>query len=150
MSRTVIRCAAIGVLGAAFAAGTVPAHAATPQLDTARPSLAGTWNVQGGIFKFARNKNGQFVDSVVKQRPGVFCPSVNDKSDQIVLRQQASNPLEYKGTWKWFNTGSCAFVGLGPTTITLSRTGATAVMVSDPPGGVGGSVEQFTIKRVAG
>jgi hypothetical protein len=149
MSRTAIRLAAFGMLGAALAAGTVPAYAAAPQVDTARPSLTGTWNVQGGIFKFARNKNGQFVDTVVKQRPGVFCPSTNDKSDQIVLRQQASNPLEYKGTWKWFFT-SCSFAGLGPTTITLSRTGATAVLVSDPPSGVGGSVEQFTIRRVQG
>jgi hypothetical protein len=149
MSRTAIRFAVIGAIGAALVAGTVPAHAAAPRIETARPSLTGTWNVEGGIFKFARNKNGQFVDTVVKQRPGVFCPNVNDKNDQIVLRQQASNPLKYKGTWKWFFS-SCSFAGLGPTTITLSKTGSTAVLVSDPPSGVGGSVEQFTIRRVQG
>jgi hypothetical protein len=126
----------------------VAAHAAAHLPATAKPSLTGTWNVQGGIFKFAKNKKGQFVDTVVKQRPGVFCPNTNDKNGQIVLTQQKQNPLEYKGTWKWF-FDTCSFAGLGPTTITLSASGRTAVLVSDPPGGVGGSVEQFTIKRIS-
>jgi hypothetical protein len=140
---------AVGALAVAVAVMSGPAaDAATHLPATARPSLAGTWNVQGGVFKFAENNKGQFVDTVVKQRPGVFCPNVNDKSGQIVLTQQKAHPLEYKGTWKWF-FATCSFAGLGPTTITLSASGGTAVLVSDPPGGVNGSVEQFTIKRIS-
>jgi hypothetical protein len=152
MSRTAIRMSRLAVASAlaALAVATLPAaaDAATHQPATAKPSLAGTWNVQGGIFKFAKNKKGQFVDTVVKQRPGVFCSNVNDKSGQIVLTQQAKKPLEYKGTWKWFISGSCAFVGNGPTTITLSGSGRTAVLVSDAPPGEGSSVEEFTITRI--
>lgn len=152
MSRTAVRIfrlSAAGVLAAALAGGTLPilAHAAAQLPATARPSLAGTWNVQGGVFKFSENRKGQFVDTVVKQRPGVFCPNINDKNGQIVVTRQAKNPLEYKGTWQWFYT-SCSFAGIGPTTITLSKSGGTAVLVSDPPKGVGGSVEEFTIKRM--
>jgi hypothetical protein len=143
------RLAVVGVLAAALAAGTLPvaAEAAAHAPDTARPSLTGAWGFQGGIFKFARNKRGQFVDTVVKQRAGVFCPNVNDKNGQIVLTQQ-KNPLVYKGTWKWFYTGSCAFAGNGPTAITVARSGKTAVVVSTPPAGLGGSVETFTITRL--
>jgi hypothetical protein len=149
MSRTAIRVSGLAAVGA-LAAGMLPvaADAATHLPATAKPSLAGTWNFQGGTFKFAKNKKGRFVDAVLKQRPGVFCPNVNDKSGQIVLTQQAKHPLEYKGTWKWFISGSCAFVGNGPTTITLSGSGRTAVLVSDPPSGLGGSVETFTITRI--
>jgi hypothetical protein len=157
MSRTSFRMSvlAAGAAAAVAAGGAIlpaAANAAAHQpgahlLDTSRPSLAGSWNVQGGVFRFARNSHGQFVDTVVKQRPGVFCPAINDKSDQIVLTQQKKNPLEYKGTWKWFFS-SCSFAGNGPTTITLSANGRTAKLVSDPPSGIGGSVEIFTIKRI--
>jgi hypothetical protein len=49
--------------------------------------------------------------------------------------------------WKWFWIGSCAFAGNGPITITLSASGSTARVVSDPPSGLGGSATTFTIKR---
>jgi hypothetical protein len=154
MSRTALRMsrfAAVGALAVALAGGTLPAvaNAATHLPATAVPSLAGAWNVQGGIFKFAKNHKGQFVDTVLKQRPGAVCPNVNDKNGQIVLTQQRQNPREYKGTWKWFFSNTCAFAGYGPTTITLSANGKTAKFVSDPPSGLGGSVEVFTITRAA-
>jgi hypothetical protein len=150
MSR-ISRFAIVAAVAAALAAGTLPiaAEAAVHAPDTARPSLTGTWNVQGGIFKFAKNSKGQFVDTVLKQRPGVACPNVNDKNGQIVLTQQKKNPLEYKGTWKWFNTGTCAGIGNGPTSITLSASGKTAVLLSYPPPAYGDSAGKFTIKRVS-
>jgi hypothetical protein len=142
--------AAVGALAVAVTGGTLPAvaDAATHLSAAATPSLAGTWNVQGGIFKFAKNHKGQFVDTVVKQRPEAICLNVNDKNGQIVLTQQRQNPREYKGTWKWFFSGTCASAGNGPTTIILSANGKTARFVSDPPSGIGGTVEIFTITRV--
>jgi hypothetical protein len=160
MSRTILRISRLATAGAlsvalsvalaALAGGIAPgvADAAAHAPATGVPSLAGTWNFEGGVFKFAKNSKGQFVDTVVKQRPGVFCPSVNDKNGQIVLTQQRHDPREYKGTWKWFFTGSCSFAGDGATTITLSASGKTAQLVSDPPSGLGGSVEVSTITRV--
>jgi|HubBroStandDraft_5_1064220.scaffolds.fasta_scaffold347910_2 hypothetical protein len=152
MSSTTFRMpclAAVGALAIALAGGALPvaAQAASHVPATAVPSLTGTWNFSGGIFKFAKEKNGRFTDTVVKQRPGVFCPNVNDKNGQIVLTKQKRNPREYKGTWKWFYTGSCVFAGNGPITITLSASGGTARLVSDPPSGLGGSIEVFTITR---
>jgi len=149
------RLAAVGLLAVALGGTALPvaanaaAHqpAVAHQPATARPSLAGSWNVQGGVFKFAKNKHGQFTDTVVKQRTGVFCPNVNDKNGQIVLTQNKQHPLEYKGTWKWFYD-SCSFAGNGPTTITLSASGKSARLVTDPPRGFGGSGEEFTITRV--
>ena len=143
--------AAVGALAITLAGGALPiaAQAATHVPATAVPSLAGTWSFQGGIFKFAKEKNGEFTDTVVKQRTGVFCANVNDKNGQIVVTRQKQNPREYKGLWKWFWASSCAFAGNGPITITLSASGSSARLVSDPPSGVGGSIEVFTIKRVS-
>jgi hypothetical protein len=129
-------------------AATTAASAATDHQAKAKPapSLVGKWSIDGGIFGFVKEKGKNvYVDKVYKKRPDIVCPSGNDKNGQIILKKVSAR--EYKGKWKWFYS-TCAFAGWGPTTITLSKSGATAKFVSDPPPNTDGTAETFTIKRL--
>ena len=112
-------------------------------------TIVGKWNFSGGIFKFYKTKaKNTYTDQVIKQRPNVFCPKVNDHSKQIVLHQSAKNPRVYTGKWKWFYSASCAFAGWGAVKVTIWKSWKSATFVSDPPKGLTGSPETFTIKRL--
>jgi hypothetical protein len=105
--------------------------------------------MSGGIFKYYKTEaKNTYTDQVIKQRPNVFCPKVNDHNKQIVLHQSAKNPRVYTGKWKWFYSASCAFAGWGPVKVTIWKTWKSATFVSDPPKGLSGSPETYTIKRV--
>jgi hypothetical protein len=136
-------------IGTVAAVSTTAASASTPATHaTAKPtpSIVGKWNFEGGVFGFSKEKGKNvYIDKVYKQRPGIFCPSVNDKSGQIVLEKVSA--LEYKGKWKWFYS-DCAFAGWGTTVVTLSKSGATAKYVGYAPKGTGGITERFTLKRL--
>ena len=73
------------------------------------PSLAGTWSLFGGEFKFSRTGVGTISDTVIAQRIGVFCPNVNDQDGQLVLR--LVDKMDYVGTWQWFNPKTCQSAG---------------------------------------
>lgn len=140
------------VAGAALA--VVLAGTATPAIasaSVARPaashSLLGKWRMRGGIFKFIKNDKGKYVDIVIKKRPHVFCPSVNDKSRQIIVSKAKHGWRLYRGEWKWFYY-NCTVAGWGKTTITLSTTGKSARIVSDPPKGTSGSPEILVLHRI--
>ena len=140
------------VAAAALVGSAAPAALAGPVPSTAVPhTLVGKWHVQGGIFRFykeAKPKN-TYTDQVIKQRPNVFCPKVNDKNRQIYLHQSKKNPRVYTGTWKWFYSASCEFAGWGPVKVTLWKSYKSATFVSDPPKGLTGSAETFIIKRIS-
>jgi len=115
-------------------------------------SIIGEWSITGGaegpgVFKFIQAGRNTYTDLVIKKRSGAICPSVNDKNRQIVLHE--TGPGVYKGTWKWFFT-SCAFAGLGPTTVTVSKSGSTAKLVTDSPPGLGYSPEYWNLTRLKG
>jgi hypothetical protein len=129
-----------------LAGGASAALAAPARVSTVTPSLVGKWSFDGGIFKFVKTGANTYKDVVIKKRTGVLCPHVNDKSGQMVMHKKSTRV--YKGTWKWFFTGSCDSAGLGKTTIKLSRFGAHAYLTSDPPASVGGTAEKATWKRL--
>jgi hypothetical protein len=109
-------------------------------------SIVGKWSMSGGIFQFVKKSGSNtYWDKVIKKRKGVFCPTVNDRNDQIVLHKKSARV--YTGTWKWFFT-SCTFAGLGATTVTVSTSGKKAVLVSHPPKAIGGSTETLTLVRL--
>jgi|HubBroStandDraft_1064217.scaffolds.fasta_scaffold02398_3 hypothetical protein len=146
----------VASLAAAMAGATLIGSGATAALAGPVPATAtsrtivGKWNVSGGDFRFYKTRaKNTYTDQVIKQRPNVFCPKINDQNKQIYLHQSAKNPRVYTGRWKWFYTASCAFAGWGPVTVTLWRTYNKATFVSDPPKGLSGSPETFIIKRIA-
>jgi hypothetical protein len=137
------------VAAAAIIGFSAPAALAGPVTAAPPHTIVGKWNVSGGIFKFYKTKaKNTYTDQVIKQRPNVFCPKVNDHNKQIVLHESAKNPRVYTGKWKWFWTASCAFAGWGSVKITIWKNWKSATFVSDPPKGESGSPETFTIKRL--
>jgi hypothetical protein len=126
--------------------GGSAALAAPARASTVTPSLVGKWSFDGGIFKFVKTGANTYKDMVIKKRTGVFCRHVNDKSGQFVMHKESARV--YKGTWKWFFSGTCKFAGLGKTKIKLSRYGAHAYLTSDPPAGLSGTTEKATWKRL--
>jgi hypothetical protein len=139
--------AAAAAAGAVTLAGaTIPAaaSAATRPATASSPSLLGTWHFEGGLFKFVRNKKGEYVDVVIKRRPDAVCASKNDRNGHIALRKTSA--LGYTGKWEWFYT-SCASAGWGKTVITLSKSGAKAHVVANAPAGTGAPTSRFWITR---
>lgn len=100
------------------------------------PSLAGTWSLFGGEFKFSRIAVGTISDTVISQRIGVFCPAVNDQDGQLVLQQV--DKLDYIGTWQWFNPKTCESAGYGTVKIMVWRDKLTATFTAYPPPGIPG------------
>ncbi len=111
-----------------------------------RPSLAGTWSLFGGEFKFSRIGIRTISDTVISQRIGVFCPKVNDQDGQLVLRQ--TDKLDYIGTWQWFNPRTCQSAGYGRVTIMVWRDKLTATFTAYPPTGQPGPPDTTMMERL--
>jgi hypothetical protein len=107
--------------------------------------IAGRWAFGGGIFEFVERPRGRFVSAVIRPRPGVACPAVNDKDGQIALVRRSARV--YTGTWVWFATPSCRSAGAGATTITVAGDGSTATMVAKPPRGLEGRTLTLILTR---
>jgi hypothetical protein len=114
-----------------MAGGGSAALAAPARASAITPSLAGKWSFDGGIVKFVKTGANTCKDVVIKKRTGVFCAHVNDKSGQMVMHKKSARV--YKGTWKWFFSGTCKSAGLGKATIKLSRFGAQCLPDVGPP-----------------
>jgi len=112
------------------------------------PSLAGTWSLFGGEFKFSRIGVGTISDTVISQRIGVFCPAVNDQDGQLVVRP--IDKLDYIGTWQWFNPKTCQSAGYGTVKIMVWRDKLTATFTAYPPPGVPGPPDTTMMERLAG
>ena len=152
---------AAGATGASMSRGK-PSSGSVPKLvspgqraDSAPASrtIAGTWSIANGVFEFRRTGD-TFTDVVISQRPGVFCPKINDQNGQMVLHQRKAlghdGSRVYTGTWMWYYVGSCRFAGFGRLTVTLWWAGNRGVFVANPPGGLpGGSSHTFFINRVS-
>ncbi len=146
---------ALAIVGTALTVGLFGSGAAaSPSPSTARQatstSIVGEWLITGGtegqgVFQFIKSGPNAYTDLVIQKRSAVLCPSVNDKSRQIVLRE--TSPGIYEGTWEWFLT-SCASAGLGSTTVTISASGSTATLVTDSPAGLGFAPEDYTLTRL--
>jgi hypothetical protein len=107
----------------------------------------GSWDLANGIFEFNRIGTGRtFADVVVRQRPGVFCPKINDQDHQMVLRHARGRI--YTGTWAWFYVDTCEFAGYGALTVTVWWDGERATFVADPPKGLPGLSHTFYMDRV--
>jgi hypothetical protein len=111
-----------------------------------RPSLAGTWSLFGGEFKFTRIGVRTISDSVISQRIGVFCPAVNDQDGQLVVRQ--TDKHHYIGTWQWFNPKTCKSAGYGTVRIWVWRNKLTAVFTAYPPPGQPGPPDTTKMERL--
>jgi len=112
------------------------------------PSLAGTWSLFGGEFKFSRIAVATISDTVISQRIGVFCPAVNDQDGQLVLRQ--IDKLDYIGTWQWFNPKTCESAGYGTVRIMVWRDKLTATFTAYPPPGIPGPPDATRMERLKG
>ncbi|HET7018210.1 MAG TPA: hypothetical protein VFI65_30105 [Streptosporangiaceae bacterium] len=112
------------------------------------PSLAGTWSLFGGEFKFARTGLRTISDTVISQRIGVFCPAVNDQDGQLVVRQ--IDKFDYIGTWQWFNPKTCESAGYGSVKIMVWRDKLTATFTAYPPAGQPGPPDTTKMERLAG
>lgn len=112
----------------------------------ARPSLAGTWSLFGGEFKFSRTGVQTISDTVIAQRIGVFCPKVNDQDGQLVLR--LVDKMDYVGTWQWFNPKTCQSAGYGMVKIMVWRDKLTATFTAYPPSGQAGPPDTTMMKRL--
>jgi hypothetical protein len=110
------------------------------------PSLAGTWSLFGGEFKFSRTGVGTISDTVIAQRIGVFCPTVNDQDGQLVLR--LVDKLDYVGTWQWFNPKTCQSAGYGMVKIMVWRDKLTATFTAYPPSGQAGPPDTTMMDRL--
>jgi hypothetical protein len=113
------------------------------------PSLVGSWTIFGGVFRFVKTGRNTYRDQVIKQRPGVFCPRVNDQNGQIVLHRLHRHGRYYAGTWQWFYSDNCKPAGFGPVTFILWRAGTIGVFTADPPAGKDGAPITTTVNRVA-
>jgi hypothetical protein len=110
------------------------------------PSIAGTWSLFGGEFKFSRTGVQTISDTVIAQRIGVFCPTVNDQAGQIVLR--LVDKLDFVGTWQWFNPKTCQSAGYGMVKITVWRDKLRATFTAYPPVGQPGPPDTTMMERV--
>ena len=137
---------------------TKPHPARAPKSRIHRPSrvssngaartIAGTWYVANGIFEFRRAAaENTFTDVVISQRPGVFCPRVNDQNGQMVLHH--AHGRVYVGTWAWYYVNTCKFAGYGQLTVTLWWDGHRATFVAESPEGLPGSSHTFLITRLS-
>ena len=124
----------------------VPASKASK--DGAARTIAGTWYVADGIFEFRRGAGNTFTDVVISQRPGVFCPRVNDQNGQMVLHQAHAHGRVYVGTWAWYYVNTCKFAGYGQLTVTLWWDGDRATFVAESPEGLPRSSHIFLINRI--
>jgi hypothetical protein len=111
-----------------------------------RPSLAGTWSLFGGEFKFSRTGVQTISDTVIAQRIGVFCPEVNDQDGQLVLR--LVDKMDYVGTWQWFNPKTCQSAGYGMVKIMVWRDKMTATFTAYPPSGEPGPPDTTMMQRL--
>lgn len=159
---TIARLFGAPVLIAALALGATGSHATQPvraglgvqqaprshPMPTSVPrTIVGSWDLANGIFEFNRTGRGNtFADVVIRQRPGVFCPKINDQDDQMVLHR--ARHRIYTGTWAWFYVGTCKFAGYGALTVTLWWDGERATFVADPPEGLAGLSHTFYMSRV--
>ncbi len=111
-----------------------------------RPSLAGSWSLFGGEFKFAKIGSRTISDAVISQRIGVFCPAVNDQDGQLVVRQ--IDKMDYLGTWEWFNPKTCESAGYGTVKIMVWRDKMTATFTAYPPPGTPGPPDTTMMERL--
>jgi hypothetical protein len=111
-----------------------------------RPSLAGSWSLFGGEFKFAKVGTRTISDTVISQRIGVFCPKVNDQDGQLVVRQL--DKMGYIGTWEWFNPKTCESAGYGTVKIMVWRDKLTATFTAYPPPGTPGPPDTTMMERL--
>jgi hypothetical protein len=111
-----------------------------------RPSLAGTWSLFGGEFKFSRIAVRTISDTVISQRIGVFCSAVNDQDGQLVVRQL--DKRDYIGTWQWFNPKTCESAGYGTVKIMVWRDKLTATFTAYPPAGTPGPPDTTMMERL--
>lgn len=111
-----------------------------------RPSLAGSWSLFGGEFKFAKIGTRTISDAVISQRIGVFCPKVNDQDGQLVVRQ--IDKMDYIGTWQWFNPKTCESAGYGSVKIMVWRDKMTATFTAYPPPGTPGPPDTTMMERL--
>ena len=113
-------------------------------------TVAGRWSFLLGDFEFAKTGvPGTFTDRVIDQRLGVFCPKVNDRDGQIVLRGKKDDWRVYTGTWQWFYPSSCKFAGYGRITVTLWQTRPYAYVTAYPPKGIRNAPDTFLIERIS-
>jgi hypothetical protein len=111
-----------------------------------RPSLAGSWSLFGGEFKFGKVGARTISDAVISQRIGVFCPKVNDQDGQLVVRQ--IDKMDYLGTWEWFNPKTCESAGYGTVKIMVWRDRLTATFTAYPPPGTPGPPDTTMMERI--
>lgn len=112
-------------------------------------TIAGEWSFANGILRFYRTRarNAEtYTDQVIRQRPSVFCPHVNDQAGQMVLHRVKKSRV-FTGTWQWFYTSNCQFAGYGSVTITVWWSDQTAIFVSNPPPGLPGPSTTFVLQR---
>jgi hypothetical protein len=109
-------------------------------------SIAGRWSIAGGVFEFIATGPKNFTNKVIKQRTGIFCPSVNDHNGQIKLTHVSK--FVYTGKWEWFWTNTCQSSGYGTVRITMDTNGRTAHFTADPPAGENGTPESYTLRRI--
>lgn len=126
-----------------LSAAVVTCAIASSDAGTKEP-IAGRWEFAGGVVEFVP-RGSRFVSKVIRKRPGVPCPQVNDRDGQIVLSKRASR--RYEGTWVWFDASTCRVAGKGATTIVVSADGTTATMVANPPRGVESRPITFRLSR---
>src|SRR5580658_5470456 len=125
-----------------------PAHSAAGK-QAVPHTIAGSWSFLFGTFDFVRTGTlSTYTDKVIAQRPGVFCPKVNDQNGQIVLHQnKANNWRVYTGTWQWFYPRTCKFAGYGRVTVILRTARPGAFFISYPPTGDLGTANVLTLTR---
>jgi hypothetical protein len=133
------------LLVATLVAVTGGALASTLARGAAKEPIAGRWALGGGVLEFVQTKPGTYASKVIRKRPGVVCPRVNDRDGQIVLKKKAARV--YEGTWVWFVTPTCKPAGKGRTTVTVARSGASATMVARPPKGLESETLTLTLTR---
>ncbi len=142
---TLAAAIAAALIGAFSSFASAAPVGARPTTAASSHSLLGKWSFGGGIFEFVKAGSNTYKDKVIKKRPGIVCPRLNDKNGQMVMHKKSQDL--YKGTWKWFYS-TCAFAGYGATTIKIAKSGKTASMVADAPAGTGGATEKYTLKRL--
>jgi hypothetical protein len=119
----------------------VPAPAAS-----AREPIAGRWEMAGGVVELTPAAGG-FTSRWIKQRPGLSCPSIEDRDGDMRLH---GSDGRYSGTWTWSlhdTDGSCKAIGRGPMTLTVASGGRTARLSGTPPAGYKGR-ESHELARV--
>lgn len=113
---------------------------------SAREPIAGRWETSGGQVDLLPAAGG-FTSRWITQRPGLSCPSIEDRDGDMLLR---GSGRRYTGSWTWSlhdTDGSCTAIGRGPMTLTVAPGGRTARLVGRPPRGYKGR-ESHELTRI--